>query len=120
MTYLFSEYSNLLVYLVVALVLAFLIFFLSFVLANQNPYPEKLAPYECGFAPFDDARNEFDVRFYLVAILFLIFDLEASFLFPWSICLGKLAYSSFWVILDFFFELVIGFFYVWVVGSLEW
>ena len=108
------------VYLIFAIVLSFVILFLSSLFANQNPYPEKLSPYECGFEPFEDARNEFDVRFYLVAILFLIFDLEASFLFPWAICLSKLSANAFWIIFDFFVELVIGFVYVWFVGALEW
>lgn len=120
MTFLFTEYAVLLVYVFFAIVLATLIFCLSYFIANQNPYPEKLSPYECGFAPFEDARNEFDVRFYLVAILFLVFDLEASFLFPWAASLTNISYGSFWVMFDFFFELVIGFAYVWYVGALEW
>jgi NADH-quinone oxidoreductase subunit A len=120
MTFLFSEYSLLLVYVIVSLFLAVFIFFASFLLANQSPYPEKVSPYECGFAPFDDARNEFDVRFYLVAILFLVFDLEASFLFPWSTCLGKISLGAYWVMFDFFLELFVGFFYVWFVGALDW
>jgi NADH:ubiquinone oxidoreductase subunit 3 (subunit A) len=120
MTFLFSEYSLLLVYVIVSLFLAIFIFFASFLLATQSPYPEKVSPYECGFAPFDDARNEFDVRFYLVAILFLVFDLEASFLFPWSICLSKISFGAYWVMFDFFLELFVGFFYVWFVGGLDW
>jgi NADH:ubiquinone oxidoreductase subunit 3 (subunit A) len=120
MTFLFSEYSMLFYFVLIALSLAFFIFFMSFVLATQNPYPEKVSPYECGFAPFDDARNEFDVRFYLVALLFLVFDLEASFLFPWSFCLSKISYGAYWVMFDFFFELFVGFFYVWFVGALDW
>ena len=120
MTFLFSEYSLLLVYVIVSLFLAIFIFLASFLLATQSPYPEKVSPYECGFAPFDDARNEFDVRFYLVAILFLVFDLEASFLFPWSICLGKISFGAYWVMFDFFLELFVGFFYVWFVGGLDW
>jgi NADH-quinone oxidoreductase subunit A len=120
MTFLFIEYSVVFIYLLFTMFLSAVIFLLSNLFGFQNPYPEKLSPYECGFEPFEDARNEFDVRFYLVAILFLVFDLEASFLFPWSICLSKLSYNAFWVIIDFFFELVVGFVYVWLVGALEW
>ena len=82
--------------------------------------PEKLSPYECGFEPFDDARNTFDIRFYLVAILFILFDLEATFLFPWATSLSNLTNLGFWSMFDFIFELVIGFIYAWKIGSLEW
>ena len=82
--------------------------------------PEKLSPYECGFEPFDDARNTFDIRFYLVAILFILFDLEATFLFPWAVTLSNLTSLGFWSMFDFIFELVIGFIYAWKIGSLEW
>ena len=81
---------------------------------------EKLSPFECGFNPFDDARAAFDVRFYLVAILFLLFDLEASFLFPWAISLSELTSLGFWSMFDFIFELVIGFIYAWKIGALDW
>nr|ANO44456.1 NADH dehydrogenase subunit 3 [Schizochytrium sp. TIO1101]QBK37904.1 NADH dehydrogenase subunit 3 [Aurantiochytrium acetophilum] len=120
MTFLLFEYSFILIFCIVAAILSFVIFIASFLLATQNNYAEKVSPYECGFDPFEDARNQFDVRFYLVAILFLIFDLEASFLFPWSIIVGKLGSFSFWIIIDFFVELVIGFLYAWKVGALEW
>jgi NADH:ubiquinone oxidoreductase subunit 3 (subunit A) len=120
MTFLFTEYFFLLTYFLISLFLSFVIFGLSVLFAVQHPYPEKLSPYECGFSPFEDARNEFDVRFYLVAILFLVFDLEATFLFPWALCLGKLSSSSFWIMFDFFIELLFGFFYIWKVGALDW
>lgn len=93
---------------------------MSFVVAKQDAYSEKISAYECGFDPFDDARNSFEIKFYLVAILFLIFDLEASFLFPWAISLSKTNSFAFWSIIDFFFELGIGFFYAWKIGGLEW
>lgn len=104
----------------VAAALSAVIFGLSVLLANQAGDTEKLSPYECGFDPFDDARNQFDVRFYLVAILFLIFDLEASFLFPWAVTLSKLGSLGFWTMFDFLFELTVGFIYAWKIGALEW
>ena len=120
MTFLFSEFLPLIFYFGLAAFLAFLIFFISFILSQSNAYSEKLSPYECGFDPFDNARNQFEVRFYLVAILFLIFDLEASFLFPWASNLSVINSFGFWVILDFFFELVIGLIYVWSIGAFNW
>ena len=120
MTFFFSEFFPIFFYILFSGFLASLIFFASYLFANQNPYSEKLSPYECGFDPFDDARNTFEIRFYLVAILFLIFDLEASFLFPWAITLSKINFIAFWSIMDFFFELAVGFFYAWKIGSLEW
>lgn len=120
MSFLIFEFSHLFIYFVVSALLSVVIFLASFVLASQNNYAEKVSAYECGFDPFDDARNQFDVRFYLVAILFLIFDLEASFLFPWSLAINHLGAFSFWVIIDFFVELVVGFFYAWKVGALDW
>lgn len=114
------EYSNILTVLVFALVLALIIFGLSYSVAKQAGDPEKLSAYECGFEPFDDARNAFDIRFYLVAILFILFDLEATFLFPWAISLSDITGLGFWTMFDFIFELVIGFIFAWKVGSLEW
>nr|AAG23687.1 NADH dehydrogenase subunit 3 [Thraustochytrium aureum] len=120
MTFLFSEYAPIVIYIGISMILSFIIFFASYSIAIQNPYSEKLSAYECGFDPFDDARNEFDVKFYLVALLFLVFDLETSFLFPWALNISYLNSFGFWSIIDFFFELVIGFFYVWKIGALEW
>ena len=116
----FSEYFPIFVLFIVALVLAVIIFGLSYLVATHAGDAEKLSAYECGFDPFDDARNRFDVRFYLVAILFIIFDLEASFLFPWAVSLGKLTAVGFWTMFDFLFELAIGFVYAWKIGALEW
>ena len=120
MTLHFSEYFPILILFLVALALAVIIFGLSFLVANQAGDAEKLSAYECGFDPFDDARNQFDVRFYLVAILFILFDLEASFLFPWAMSLSKLSAVGFWTMFDFLFELAIGFVYAWKIGALEW
>ena len=114
------EYKSLLVYFCLSWFLAVLIFGLSILFITASSYSEKLSAYECGFDPFDDARNQFDVRFYLVAILFLVFDLEASFLYPWVVSLGKISFFGFWSMVDFFLELLVGFFYAWRIGALVW
>ena len=88
--------------------------------ARQKPYAEKLSTYECGFAPFDDTRHRFDVRFYLVAILFIIFDLEVAFLFPWAVTLGKIGLFGFWSMVVFLGVLTVGFIYEWKKGALDW
>lgn len=114
------EFYPIIIFLILASVVASVIVLASFLLVNQKPDPEKLSAYECGFEPFNDARNRFDVRFYLVAILFILFDLEAAFLFPWCVSLSNLSSFSFWAMVDFLVELTIGFIYAWKVGSLEW
>lgn len=120
MNLLFQEYSAILVFFTISSVLSILLFFLSYLIAPQKLDQEKISAYECGFNPFDDARSTFDVRFYLVAILFLIFDLEVSFLFPWSIVLNKLPIFGFWSMIIFLIILTIGFIYEWYKGALEW
>jgi len=90
------EYAPILLLLIISMALSFIIFGLSYVVASHKPDYEKLSPYECGFDPFDDARGKFDVRFYLVSILFIIFDLEVSFLFPWALTLNKITMFGFW------------------------
>jgi NADH-quinone oxidoreductase subunit A len=115
-----QEHLSLLVVFLVALILAVLLFSLSYIVAKQIPDAEKISAYECGFDPFEDARNTFDVRFYLVAILFIIFDLEAAFLYPWAVSLSNITSFGFWSMFDFMFELCIGFVYVWKRGALEW
>jgi NADH-quinone oxidoreductase subunit A len=115
-----SQYILIFFYFLISLVLSLLFFFLSFCFIKQKGYSEKLSPYECGFDPFNDARSSFDIRFYLVAILFIIFDLEISFLFPWCICLGVLPLFAFWSMFFFLFLLTIGFVYEWKKGALEW
>ena len=92
----------------------------SYVLARQEPDPEKVSSYECGFEPFEDARGRFDVRFYLVAILFIIFDLEVAFLFPWALSLKSIGMFGFWSMMIFLGLLTIGFIYEWRKGALEW
>jgi NADH-quinone oxidoreductase subunit A len=92
----------------------------SLLAARQKPYPEKVSAYECGFEAFDDARGRFDVRYYLVAILFIIFDLEVAFLFPWAVSLGHIGMFGFWSMMGFLAVLTVGFIYEWRRGALEW
>lgn len=103
-----------------AILLSLIIVGFSYLLSIQNPEPEKLSTYECGFEPYEDSRHKFDVRFYLVAILFIIFDIETMFLLPWSITLSQLNLLGFWSMIDFIIELGVGFVYVWYIGALEW
>lgn len=114
------EYFPILLLFLVSVGLACLILGASYFLGVQRPDTEKVSVYECGFDPYEDSRNKFDVRFYLVAILFIVFDLEALFLFPWAVSLGYLSSMGFWSMVDFLFELSIGFIYVWKIGALEW
>ena len=116
----FSQYAGLFIYFFICCILAFVFFALSYVVATQNGDTEKLSAYECGFDPFDDARSTFDVRFYLVAILFIIFDLEVSFLFPGCVVVSNLPLFAFWSMFVFLFVLTIGFVYEWKKGALEW
>ena len=114
------EYLPVLLFLGVALILCVLFMVASAVLAPSKPDPEKLSAYECGFEAFDDARLKFDVRFYLVAILFIIFDLEVAFLFPWAVSLGEIGLFGFWSMVVFLGVLTVGFVYEWRSGALEW
>ena len=114
------EYLPILIFIFIALALAVGMTLLSFVIGDSQPDAEKLSAYECGFEAFDDARGRFDVRFYLVAILFIIFDLEVAFLFPWAITLGKIGLFGFWSMMIFLSVLTIGFIYEWKKGALEW
>jgi NADH:ubiquinone oxidoreductase subunit 3 (subunit A) len=118
---LYSEiYLNLFIYLLFCGALSCLIFGFSLLLAYQNPNVEKVSVYECGFEPYEDARNIFEIKFFLLALFFLIFDIEALFLFPWVISLDFLTNDSFWYLFDFFFELFLSFIYVWLSGGLIW
>ena len=117
---LLAEYFPILVFLVVAGGIAVLMITASYILARQRPDSEKLSPYECGFDPFEDARVRFDVRYYLVAILFIIFDLEVAFLFPWAVSLGDIGIFGFWSMIVFLGVLTVGFAYEWRKGALEW
>jgi len=115
-----KEYLILLVFLIFAILLTVLIIGASFLLAKQNPEAEKLSAYECGFEPYEDARHTFDVKFCVIAILFMIFDIEVMFLIPWCVSISKLDLLGFWSMIDFLIELGIGFFYVWYVRALDW
>ncbi len=115
-----KEYLSIIVFLFVALGLSCGFILLNFIFSPKNPDPEKLSAYECGFEAFNDSRMEFDVRFYLVAILFIIFDLEIAFLFPWAVSLGSLGNLGFWSMMIFLFVLTIGFIYEWKKGALDW
>ena len=115
-----KDYLPILVLLGVAVGLGLLLMLSAAVVAVQNPDPEKVSAYECGFNAFDDARMKFDVRFYLVAILFIIFDLEIAFLFPWAVAFKDIGLLGFWSMMVFLAVLTIGFAYEWKKGALEW
>ena len=117
---LLSEYFPIAVFFVIAVGLAIAMVSASLLLGNQRPDAEKTAAYECGFDAFDDSRRQFDVRFYLVAILFIIFDLEVAFLFPWAVSLGGIGVFGFWSMMLFLAVLTVGFIYEWKKGALEW
>ena len=114
------EYLPILIFIFIGFSLAIGMTVISFIFGDSKPDNEKLSAYECGFEAFSDSRMEFDVRFYLVAILFIIFDLEIAFLFPWAISLGSLGALGFWSMMIFLFILTIGFIYEWKKGALEW
>ncbi|MEM7223999.1 MAG: NADH-quinone oxidoreductase subunit A [Pseudomonadota bacterium] len=114
------EYLPILIFIGIAVALSSIIVIASYVVAKQRPDSEKVSSYECGFEAFDDARGKFDVRFYLVAILFIIFDLEVAFLFPWAIALGDIGEFGWWSMFVFLAVLTIGFVYEWKKGALEW
>jgi NADH-quinone oxidoreductase subunit A len=115
-----SEYLSIILFLFIAIALSIGFIAINYLSAPNNPDPEKLSAYECGFEAFGDSRMEFDVRFYLVAILFIIFDLEIAFLFPWAISLGNIGAFGFWSMMVFLGVLTIGFIYEWKKGALEW
>lgn len=114
------EYLPILIFMLIACVISAVMIAGSFLLGKQNPDAEKLSAYECGFEAFTDARNKFDVRFYLVCLLFIIFDLEIAFLFPWAVTLGEIGVFGFWSMIIFLGILTVGFIYEWKKGALEW
>jgi NADH-quinone oxidoreductase subunit A len=120
MTQFLLDYLPLIVFVGVAGLIGLALLSVAFIVAHKQPDPEKLSAYECGFNAFDDARMKFDVRFYLVAILFIIFDLEVSFLFPWAAAFGHLGVFGFWSMMMFLTVLTVGFIYEWKKGALEW
>ena len=115
-----SEYLSIIIFLFITLFLSIGFIAINYLASPKNPDPEKLSAYECGFEAFDNARIEFDVRFYLVTILFIIFDLEIAFLFPWAISLGSIGLLGFYSMMAFLFILTVGFVYEWKKGALEW
>ena len=115
-----SEYLIILLFIIFSLILGSIILGLSYFIAIQTPDSEKLSAYECGFEPFEDARNKFDVRFYIVAILFIIFDIEVVYLFPWSVSLYATGNQGFWAMMIFLIILIIGFIYEVAKGALDW
>jgi NADH-quinone oxidoreductase subunit A len=117
---LLSAYLPVVIFMGVAALIGLALLVAPFIVAFKNPDPEKLSAYECGFNAFDDARMQFDIRFYLVAILFIIFDLEVAFLFPWAVAFGGLGWFGFWSMMAFLGVLTIGFIYEWRKGALEW
>ena len=115
-----EDYLSILIFLFLALSLSVGFVLLNYLFSPKNPDPEKLSAYECGFEAITDSRMKFDVRFYLVAILFIIFDLEIAFLFPWAISLGNIGSLGFWSMMIFLAILTIGFIYEWKKGALDW
>jgi len=115
-----EEYLGVLIYLCFAIFLALLIVVLSYFLVTQSPETEKLSTYECGFEAYGDTRSQFNVRFYIIAILFILFDIEIIFLAPWCLSISQLNLLGFWSMVEFLVELGIGFIYAWCVGAIEW
>jgi NADH-quinone oxidoreductase subunit A len=115
----FIDYFFLSIFLILSILISSVLMIASYLVANQTGGVEKLSAYECGFEPFEDARTHFDVRFYIIALLFLLFDIEVLFLFPWSISLGCLSFEGFWLMMEFLFELTIGYVFVWKIGVLD-
>src|SRR5450432_4040254 len=117
---LISDYLPLVIFIAIAGVIGAVLLVAPFIVAYKNPDPEKVSAYECGFEPFDDARMKFDVRFYLVSLLFIIFDLEVAFLFPWAVSFREIGAAGFWAMMIFLGVLTIGFVYEWRKGALDW
>ena len=115
-----SQYFPILIFVALGAIMGVAFVFGSKLAAHQKPYPQKLTPYECGFEAFGDARHRFDVRFYLVAILFIIFDVEVAFLFPWAVSLSRIGLTGFFSMLAFLGILTVGFIYEWKKGALDW
>jgi NADH-quinone oxidoreductase subunit A len=115
-----EEYFGIFLYLCFAIILSLLIVMLSYFLVTQRPETEKLSTYECGFEPYGDTRTQFNIRFYVIAILFILFDIEIIFLLPWCVSISQLNLLGFWSMVEFLVELGIGFIYAWCVGAIEW
>jgi NADH-quinone oxidoreductase subunit A len=118
--YLANEYAPIFIFILIALAMGILPLVLTVLVATQKPDAEKLSPYECGFEAFEDARMQFDVRFYLLAILFVVFDLETAFLFPWAVVLKDIGIFGFVEMMLFLVVLLVGYIYAWKKGALQW
>ena len=114
------DLKNLFFLFITSLCLSCILFFISYFIAKKEAYTEKLSAYECGFEPYEDARNQFDVQFYLIAIIYLIFDIETVLLYPWAVSLNNISSLSFWTIFDFIIELWLGYVYIWRTRILTW
>ena len=117
---LLASYLPVVIFVGISAAIGLALLIAPFIVAYKNPDPEKLSAYECGFDAFDDARMKFDIRFYLVAILFIIFDLEVAFLFPWAVAFGDIGWYGFWSMMVFLAVLTVGYIYEWKKGALEW
>jgi NADH:ubiquinone oxidoreductase subunit 3 (subunit A) len=115
----FIDHFFLTIFFILSVFISALLMIVSYLVANQTGGVEKLSAYECGFEPFEDARTFFDIRFYLIALLFLLFDIEVLFLFPWSLSLSCIGFFGFWLMIEFLFELTVGYIYVWRIGVLD-
>ena len=120
MPMLLEQYMPLVIFIALSAIIAGALLVAPFLLAFKAPDPEKLSAYECGFNPFNDSRMKFDVRFYLVSLLFIVFDLEVAFLFPWAVVFKDIGLAGFWAMMLLLVELAIGFVYLWRKGALEW
>lgn len=114
------EYLNVFIFAIMSFIIATVFILVSYILAPQKLYPEKVSAYECGFEPFDDSRSAFDIQFYVIAILFLIFDLEIAFVFPWAVDVTHLGNTGFWSMMFFLVLLYLGLLYEWCQGALDW
>jgi NADH-quinone oxidoreductase subunit A len=115
-----QNYLSILIFIIISACLAFVLIIIPFIINKSNPDKEKLSTYECGFESFGNAKKKFDIRFYLVSILFILFDLEIAFLFPWAVMLKEIGLIGFWSMIAFIVTLTIGFVYEWKKGALEW
>jgi NADH-quinone oxidoreductase subunit A len=115
----YIDHFFLTIFFILSVIISSLLMIASYLVANQSGGVEKLSAYECGFEPFEDARTFFDIRFYLIALLFLLFDIEVLFLFPWSLSLSCIGFFGFWLMIEFLFELTLGYVYVWRIGVLD-
>ena len=116
----YNEYFNIIVFLFVSLTIVFVLLTLSYLVSPKKINVEKLSAYECGFEPFDESKKSFDIQFYIVGVLFLIFDLEVAYLFPWAVNLNSIGIFGFWTMIMFYFLINIGFIYEWQRGALDW